>query len=74
MLVFDTIGLYMVFTYPKMGQVIALNAETINSFHLPHLIEVSDFRMFSICFALVMVMFICCENYLSFIFYIYPLV
>ena len=33
---------------------------TINCF-LPHLEEVS-FRMLSVCFALVMVTFICCEN------------
>ena len=45
-----------------MGQVIALNVETINSFCLSHLIEVSAFRMLSVCFALVMVTFICCEN------------
>ena len=41
---------------------IALNVETINSFCSPHLVEVSDFRMLSVCFALVMVTFICCEN------------
>ena len=45
-----------------MGQVIALNVEIINSFCLPHLVEVSAFRMLSICFALVMVTFICCKN------------
>ena len=45
-----------------MGQVIALNVETINSFCLPHLVEVSAFRMLNVCFALVMVTFICCEN------------
>ena len=45
-----------------MRQVVALNVETINSFCLPHLVEVSAFRMLSICFALVMVMFICCKN------------
>ena len=52
----------MVFAYSKMGHVIALNVESINSFCLPHLVEVSAFRMLSICFALVMVTFICCEN------------
>ena len=46
----------------KMGQVIALNVETLNFFCLPHLIEVSASRMLSICFALVMVTSICCEN------------
>ena len=62
MLKFDMIGLYMVLAYSKMGQVIALNVETINSFCLPHLIEVSAFRMLNICFALVMVTFISCKN------------
>ena len=52
----------MVFVYSKMGQVIALNVETINSFCLPYLVEVSAFRMLSIRFALVMLTFICCEN------------
>ena len=52
----------MVFAYSKMGQVIALNVEAINSFCLPHLIEVNAFRMLSTCFASVMVMFICYEN------------
>ena len=45
-----------------MGQVIALNVEAINSFCLPHLIEASAFSKLSVCFALVMVTFICCEN------------
>ena len=62
MLVFDMIGLHMVFMYFKMWQVIALNVETINSFCLHHLVEVSTFSMLSVCFALVMVTFICCEN------------
>ena len=57
MLVFD-----MMFVYSKIGQVIALNVETINSFCLHHLVEVSAFRMLSVCFALVMVTFTCCEN------------
>ena len=61
-LVLDMIGLYMVFVYSKMGLVIALNVDTINSFCLPHFVEVSVFRMLSICFALVMVTFLCCEN------------
>ena len=46
----------MVFAYLKMGQVIALNVEIINSFCLPDLVEVS------VCFALVMVKLMCCEN------------
>ena len=58
----DMIRLYMVFVYSKKGQVIALNVETINSFCLPHLVEASAFRMLSVCFTLLMVMFICCEN------------
>ena len=62
MLVFDMIGLHMVFASSKMGQVIALNVETINFIWLFHLVEVSVFKILSICFALVMVMFICCEN------------
>ena len=45
-----------------MGRGIALNVETINSFCLHHLVEVSAFRMSSTCFVLVMVAFICCEN------------
>ena len=52
----------MVFAYSKMGRMMALNIETISSFSLPHLLEVSGFRMLSVCFALVMVMFIYCEN------------
>ena len=46
-----------------MGRVIALNVETINYFCLPDLEEVSAFRMLSICFTLVMVTLICCENF-----------
>ena len=45
-----------------MGQVIALNEETMNFFYLPHLVEVSVFRMLKRLFALVMVTFICGEN------------
>ena len=45
-----------------MEREIALNAETINSFCLANLVEVSAFRMLSACFALVMMTFICCEN------------
>ena len=52
----------MVFAYSIMGQVIALNVETINSFCLPYLVEVSVFRMLSVCFALVMETFMCCKN------------
>ena len=62
MLVFDMIGLHIVFAYSKMERVIALKVETINSFCLPHLVEVSAFRMLSVCFALVMVTFVRCEN------------
>ena len=39
-----------------------LNVEMINFFYFPHLVEVRVFRMLSVCFVLVMVMFICCEN------------
>ena len=56
------IGLHIVFVYSKMGRVIALKLETINSFCLSHLMKVSAFRMLSVCFVLVMVTFICCEN------------
>ena len=52
----------MVFVCSKMGRVMVLNVETINFFCLPYLIEVSAFRMLSVCFALLMVTFICCEN------------
>ena len=45
-----------------MRRVRALNAETINSFCLPDLVEVSVFRMSSVSFAVVMVTFIRCEN------------
>ena len=62
MLVFDMIGLHIVFAYSKKGRVIALNVEIINSFCLPHLVEVSAYRMLSVCFALVMMTFISCEN------------
>ena len=41
---------------------IALNEKTTSFFCLPHLVEKSVFSMLSICFALVMVSFICCEN------------
>ena len=36
--------------------------ETINFFCLPHLVEVSAFRILSVCFALVIATFICFEN------------
>ena len=45
-----------------MGQVITLNVETLYFFRLPHLVEVSVFRMLNICLALVMVTFICFKN------------
>ena len=41
---------------------LALNVETINFYCLPHLVDASAFRMLSVCFALVMVTFISCEN------------
>ena len=52
----------MVFVQFKMGRVIALNVETINCFCLPDLEEVSAFRMLSVCFTLVIVTLIYCEN------------
>ena len=48
----------MVFAYTKW----ALNVETINSFCLPHLVEVGALRMLSVCFALVILTSICCEH------------
>ena len=51
MLVFDMIGLHMAFAYFKMGRLIGLNVETISSFCLPQLVEVSAFRIPSVCFA-----------------------
>ena len=62
MLVFEMTELHMVFAYSKMGRVIALNMETINSFCSSHLVELSAFRMLSVCFDLLMVTFICREN------------
>ena len=41
---------------------IALHAEMISSFCLPYLFEVSVLRMLSICFVLMMVRFMYCEN------------
>ena len=52
----------MVFAFSKMERVIVLNVQTINFFCLDHLVEVTAFRMLSVCFALVMVVFKCCEN------------
>ena len=52
----------MVFTYSNMAQVLALNVEKISSFCLLHLVEVSALKMLNVCFALVMVTFICFEN------------
>ena len=49
MLVFDMIGLHMVFAYSKMGRIVDLNVEKINAFYLPHLLEVIVFRMLSVC-------------------------
>ena len=62
MLVFDMIELHMVFAYSKIGRVIVLNVKTINSFCLLHLVEMSVFRMLSVCLALATMTFICCEN------------
>ena len=59
---FDMIGLHIVFAYSKMVQVIALNVETINSFCLFCLVEMNAFRMLNVCFVLVVMTFICCEN------------
>ena len=52
----------MVFAYSKIGQVVALNVETISFFCLPYFVEVSALRMLSVCFVLVIMTFICCEN------------
>ena len=41
---------------------IALNVEMISLFCLPHLFEKSGLRKLSVCFALMMVRFIYCEN------------
>ena len=52
----------MVFVYSKIKQVMVLNKEAINSFCLLYLVKVNAFNMLSVCFALVMVTFICCNN------------
>ena len=52
----------MVFAYSEMGRVVALNVETNNSFGLPHLVEVSAFRILNSCFVLVTVTLICVKN------------
>ena len=62
MVVLDMIGPRMMFAFSKMEQVIALNVETINSFCLPHLVEVSALRMLSACFVFVMVTVMSCKN------------
>ena len=41
---------------------VALNVERITSFCLPHLFEESALRKLSICFALMTVRFMYCEN------------
>ena len=46
----------------QIGQVMALIAKTISSFCLLHLVEVSVLRILSVCFALVIVTFMCCEK------------
>ena len=58
MLAFNMTGLHTVLAYSKMGRVMTLNVETINSFCLFHSVKVSAFKMLSICFALVMETFI----------------
>ena len=45
MLVFDMIGLHMVFAYSRMGRVIVLKVEMISSFCLPDLVDVSALRI-----------------------------
>ena len=50
----------LVFTYFKMGRVVASNVETITTFGLPFLMEVSAFRNLSVRFALVIITFMCC--------------
>ena len=52
----------MVFAYSNMGRVIVLKVERINSFCLPHFVDVSALRMLRVRFALVVVRFICCEK------------
>ena len=52
----------MRFAHSKMKREMALNVETINSICLSHLIEASAFKMLSVCFALLMVTFICSKN------------
>ena len=61
-LVFDMIGLHIVFAYFKMGQVITLNVKMISSFYLTHFVEVSTLKMLSIYFTLLMLIFMCFEN------------
>ena len=41
---------------------ITLDVKMLNSFCLLHLFEVSALRMLSVCFALMMVRFMYCEN------------
>ena len=41
---------------------IALNVEMISSFCLPHFFKVSALRKLSVCFALMTVRFMYCEN------------
>ena len=41
---------------------IALNVEIISLFCVPHLFEVSALRKLSVCFALIKVRFMYCEN------------
>ena len=41
---------------------IALNVKMLSSFYLPYLFEVSALRILSVCFALLTVRFMNCEN------------
>ena len=52
------------FTYSKSGRggiVKSLNLDIMSSFYMPHLVEMS-FQNVSICFDLMIVMSMCCEN------------
>ena len=62
MLLFDMMGLHTVLAYSRVGRVIVLKVEIISSLCLPHLVDVSALRMLSVRFALVVVIFMCCEN------------
>ena len=59
---FEMTRLHTVFEYSKIDQEIALNVEMIISFCFPHLIEMSDFIMLRVRFAVAIMTFMCCEN------------